>query len=173
MEDCVRAIILKTSVGITIFVMENKNMNSEVLMGMVKESYSKTRKLEEEIATIEKDMRVKSYMILDELKKIEECWELIDSCRGHYEQYPDKFFGWCEPVVLGTTENPELAFRKGYSDGSDYFVIRLDLNKPLSEQVKERLESIRKSEMEKEDKKRKKEYNEYMRLKKKFEKDEG
>lgn len=153
--------------------MENKNMNSEVLMGMVKESYSKTRKLEEEIATIEKDMRVKSYMILDELKKIEECWELIDSCRGHYEQYPDKFFGWCEPVVLGTTENPELAFRKGYSDGSDYFVIRLDLNKPLSEQVKERLESIRKSEMEKEDKKRKKEYNEYMRLKKKFEKDEG
>jgi len=153
--------------------MENKNMNSEVLMGMVKESYSKTRKLKEEIAIIEHDMRVKSYMILDELKKIEGWEELIVSCRGHYEQYPDEFFGWCEPVVLGTTENPELAFKKGYSDGCDYFVIRLDLNKPLSEQVEERLESIRKSELAEEDKKRKKEYNEYMRLKKKFEKDEG
>lgn len=173
MEDRASAIILKTSGGIIIFIMENKNMNSEVLMGMVKESYSKTRKLEKEIAIIEYDMRVKSYMILDELKKIEGWEELIDSCRGHYEQYPEDFFGWCEPVVLGTTENPELAFRKGYSDGSDYFVIRLDLNKPLSEQVEERLENIRKREMEKDDKKRKKEYNEYMRLKKKFEKDEG
>jgi hypothetical protein len=153
--------------------MENKNLNSEVLMGMVKESYSKTRKLKKEIGIIEKDMMVKSFMILDELKKIEGWEELIDECKGHYEQYPDEFFGWCEPVVLGTTENPELAFRKGYSDGSDYFVMRLDLNKPLSEQVEERLESIRKRELEKDDKKRKKEYNEYMRLKKKFEKDEG
>lgn len=152
---------------------QNKNMNSEVLMGMVKESYTKTRKLEKEIAIIEFDMKVKSYMILDELKKIEGWEELIDSCRGHYEQYPDEFFGWCEPVVLGTVECPELAFKKGYSDGSDYFVIRLDLNKPLSEQVEERLESIRKSELEEDDKKRKKEYNEYLRLKKKFEKDEG
>lgn len=148
-------------------------MSSEVLMGIVKESYSKTRKLKKEIGIIEKDMMVKSFMILDELKKIEGWEELIDECKGHYEQYPDEFFGWCEPVVLGTTENPELAFRKGYSDGSDYFVMRLDLNKPLSEQVEERLESIRKRELEKDDKKRKKEYNEYMRLKKKFEKDEG
>lgn len=138
-------------------------------MGMVKESYSKTRKLEKEIAIIERDMKVKSFMILDELKKIEGWEELIDSCRGHYEQYPDEFFGWCEPVVLGTTENPELAFKKGYSDGSDYFVIRLDLNKPLSEQVEERLESIRKKEESDNEKKKKKEYNEYLRLKKKFE----
>ena len=141
-------------------------------MGMVKESYSKTRKLKKEIAIIEKDMRVKSFMILDELKKIERWEELIDSCRWHYEQYPDEFFGWCEPVILGTAENPELAFRKGYSDGSDYFVIRLDLNKPLEKQVADRLESIRKKEESDKEKKKKKEYNEYLRLKKKFENEE-
>lgn len=152
--------------------MENKNISSQVLMGMVKESYSKTRKLEKEIGIIEKDMRVKSFMILDELKKIEGWEELIDECKGHYEQYPEEFFGWCEPVVLGTTENPELLFKKGYSDGSDYFVMRLDLNKPLEKQVSDRLESIRKKEESDKEKKKKKEYNEYLRLKKKFENEE-
>lgn len=148
--------------------MENKG-NANELMNKVVSSYKSVRELNDKIYSIEDDMKVDAFKILDELKKIDGWEVMIESCRGHYEQYPNEFFSWCEPVVYGTTDNPMLVFEKGYSGDDTYDVLTIDLNTPLDEQVNRKLDEIKKSEQKELEKKRKKEYNEYLRLKKKFE----
>jgi hypothetical protein len=79
------------------------------------------------------------------------------------------FFNWCDPVVYGTVENPELVFKKGYSGDDDYDVLTINLNIPLEKQVNDKLEDIRKVEEKKQKEKEDKEYKEYLKLKKKYE----
>ena len=148
--------------------MENKG-NANELMNKVVNSYKSVRELNDKIDSIEDNMKVDAFKILDELKKIDGWEVMIESCRGHYEQYPNEFFSWCEPVVRGTADHPELVFKKGYSNDDTYDVLTIDLNIPLEEQVANKLAEIKKSEQSELEKKRKKEYNEYLRLKKKFE----
>lgn len=137
-------------------------------MEQIKNYYKEIRELSSKIDDLEENINKEAYKILDELKKIDG-WEcMIESCQWHYEQYPDEFFNWCDPVVYGNVENPELIFKKGYCGDDDYDVLTINLNIPLEKQVNDKLEDIRKVEEKKQKEKEDKEYKEYLKLKKKY-----
>lgn len=158
--------------------MDKKQYPSEYTNAVcsIMESYSKKVSLKNMIYTIDDNIRTNAFKILNHLMEIDGWESLIKDCRAHYERTksmnngkPDVFFGWCHPEVYGAPETPKLCFEKSYTDGSNHIVLCIDLLRPLEEQVTEAIEEEnRKREKEAENENRR-EWNEYLRLKNKFE----
>ena len=109
---------------------------------------------------------VKARELLDELRKLDNWEVMIECCEEHYERFPDQFFDWCHVEF----DKNEVSFVKNYSgDYDDYYVLTIDLTKPLEEQIKERQEKIKKDEEKEKEKIRAKELAELNRLKEKYE----
>ena len=120
------------------------------------------------ISEKKKAIAVKARELLNELRKLDNWEVLIDCCKEHYKQFPDEFFGWCHVEF----DNNKVYFVKGYrDDDDDYYVLTIDLSKPLKEQIKERQEEIKKDEEKEAEKIRAKELAELNRLKEKYEKE--
>ena len=73
--------------------------------------------------------------LLEELRQIRGWESMILHCKDHYEQYPDKFFDWCE--VKYSYSEPVIMFVKTYSNGDEYTVLTIRLDIELVEQVME------------------------------------
>jgi len=92
-------------------------------------------------------------------------WEcLIKACRQHYDQYPEDFFNWC--AVEHTPDS--IIFVKAYADCTEYNVLEIDINKPLEDQVREKLDEIENAKKYNEEKIREQELKTLKRLQEKY-----
>jgi len=114
----------------------------------------------------EEAITVKARELLNELRKLDNWEVMIDECKDHYERFPDEFFDWCHVEF----EKNKVYFVKNYSDDDDdYYVLTIDLSKPLEDQIKEKQEKIKKDEEKEKEKIKAKELAELNRLKEKYE----
>ena len=121
--------------------------------------------LQTELELLDEQIDKEARKLLKELQKIDG-WEcMIKECEEHYAKYPDEFFNWCS--VSYTVD--AIEFIKGYSDGGEYVVLRINLYEPLATQVQNRLVSLQKEDEEKQRRVEEKELAELERLKKKYE----
>lgn len=144
-------------------------MEKEKLMEEISSCYWLVYEYKKTKAFYEEKLKNLAFSLLEELKKIDGWKIMMESCQWHYDQCPDEFFSWCEPIVYGSTEKLCLWFKKSYSNGVDCTVLRIDLTRPLEEQVKEKVDEFENKRQEEETINKEKEYKEYLRLKKKFE----
>ena len=94
---------------------------------------SECSKMQSQISSHEREIERLGRDILEKLKQIDGWDVMIQHCRPHYEEFPKEFFGWC--VMEYTSDS--ISFVKDYSNGDEYTVLEIDLNKSLESQVAE------------------------------------
>lgn len=119
---------------------------------------------QQKLIELEKYINDEARELLCELQKIDG-WEcMILSCKEHYSKYPKNFFGWCS--VEHTDDS--VQFVKGYSNSDEYVVLDINLNKPLEQQVHDKLKEVECNKKTIEEKEREKDLVEFEKIKKKY-----
>lgn len=98
------------------------------------------KKMSETFKRIDTDAR----QLLSELQKVNGWKLMINECEEHYVKYPNEFFDWCRVEHTDDT----VQFIKSYAYGEDYNVLEISLHKPLRDQVRERIDFLKKKAAE-------------------------
>ena len=107
-------------------------------------------KLENQKRWYKNNIETAGKQLVKELQKIPEWEYMILSCYDHYKKYPSEFFDWCEysfdeeDYDYDENDTRDMLYVKKYYSGdpSGLVVLKIDLNIPLEDQVKKRLEEI-------------------------------
>lgn len=127
----------------------------EDLLREIKESSVELRNLEDEVSMKEKKIKLLGNQLLKHLRALPGWESLILHLPGGYLKNPDLIFvrGYIYECSVYCDKNC-IYWQKGYSDGTDYIVLRIYFDKSLEDQIKEAME-------EKSREKEKKDFNEF------------
>lgn len=147
--------------------MNEKNINTKDLQKEINELFIYYNNYRESMYDCKDKIKSLGRQLLCELRKIDGWESMIQSCYEHYQQYPDKFFDWCEVELFN---NNIITFEKGYVGDSDsYIVLKIRTDIPLEQQVADAVKNKRDIEESKNKEERDKKYKEYLKLKEEFE----
>lgn len=104
--------------------------------------------------------------VLKELMTIENWKVMIDSCLEHLNSYknPIDFFNACHVIYF----NDCISWIKGYSDGSDYSVLTVNLTTTLESQVENRIRKLADKKQKELEQEKMAEIEIYERIKRKY-----